>query len=251
MAAFIKTAVEARTMPPVAIEDSGSCQTFRGARRLTDDEIAIIGDWVDAGAPEGDPPDEPLGLPARDSLKSVTTTLDAGVDYTPNPMLADDYRCFLVEHGFAEDRFLTAYEVHPGQPSEVHHVVLYSVDTAAELATAIELDEAEPGPGYTCFGASGTGPAARSLAVWAPGTGATRYPDGTGLRVVGGLPLIMQVHYNRGTIPDRSTIALTLEEQVSREALITGVFDLQLDLQPGNASAEESAGVAMPALAAP
>ena len=61
----------------------------------------------------------------------------------------------------------------------------------------------------------------------------------------------MQVHYNLGTLPDRTTVDLTLEEQVEHEALLTGVYDIDLNLQPGNAAAEESAAVPLAAIAAP
>jgi copper type II ascorbate-dependent monooxygenase-like protein len=250
MAPFIKTAVETRTMPPFHVDDSGACQSFQGAR-LSDDDIETIAAWVDAGAPEGEPAEEPLEAPEHPTLDNVSSTLDPGIEYTPNPALADDYRCFIVDPMIDTDQFLTGFEVHPGEPSQVHHVVLFSVDTAAELAVAHELDDAEEGPGYTCFGASGTGPAARSLGVWTPGTPATRYPEGTGLRVVGGMPLVMQVHYNNGKLPDRTTVLLSLEPSVAREALITGVFDLQLDLVPGNAAVEESAAAPVPPLAVP
>src|SRR5262245_10239032 len=53
----IKQQVVQRQMPPWNADPHYG--DFRNARRLTDEEIATIGAWVDAGAPEGNPADAP------------------------------------------------------------------------------------------------------------------------------------------------------------------------------------------------
>jgi hypothetical protein len=239
----------ARRMPPFHVDNSGDCGTFRDARWLDDDAIATLGSWSAAGAPEGTEAPAP-SVPLLPTLANVSVTVDAGSAYTPRTGADDDYRCFLVDLAIDRDHFLTGYEVKPDAVSQVHHVVLYSVDSAAEQAIAEGLDAAEDGPGYTCFGGSGTG-AGRSLAVWTPGAGATSYPEGTGLRVVGGRPLIMQIHYNRGTLPDRSAVDLTLVESVEKEAFFTGTFDISLALTPGMEHIEQTAALPLPALPGP
>ena len=47
-------ALSLRTMPPFAVDNSGSCHTYKDARWLTDDELDLIAAWDAAGAPEGD-----------------------------------------------------------------------------------------------------------------------------------------------------------------------------------------------------
>jgi len=235
VAPAIKAATASHTMPPFHVDGSGDCNTYKDARLLTADEIAILGKWSDGGAPAGDPNNAPPPPPSQAKLARVDSTLDPGAAYQPNTSESDDYRCFIVDPGIATDKFLTAYEVHPGTPSEVHHVVLYSVDSAAEAAAAKNLDSSDPALGYTCFGGAMTG-GGRTLAAWAPGTGATLYPANTGIRVKAGQPMILQVHYNKPTTTDRTTVDLTLEDQVPLEAVITGAIDANLNLQPAQAT---------------
>ena len=49
----IKARVEARQMPPWHIDKTIGIQEFKNDRSLSDEEIATIARWVDAGAPRG------------------------------------------------------------------------------------------------------------------------------------------------------------------------------------------------------
>jgi len=249
-AGLVKAATAARIMPPIGVDTTGACNDFKDPRIITDDEIATIGRWVDQGTAKGDPATAPDIHVTTPKLDTISATLDPGVMYQPNTSIEDDYHCFIIDPGVATDRFLTAYEVHPGERSEVHHVVLYSIDAASEEQAAQTLDANEAGPGYTCFGGAGTG-GGRTLAVWAPGTGATSYPSGTGLRMHAGQKVVMQVHYNRPTKPDRTTIDLTLTDTVPYEALLTGALNFNLNLDPGQAKVVQSLTAAVPATAVP
>ena len=55
----IKDKVSPRTMPPWYIDKNIGVQGFRYDRSLSDDQIATIVAWVDAGAPRGNPGDMP------------------------------------------------------------------------------------------------------------------------------------------------------------------------------------------------
>ena len=48
-----------REMPPWFIEKNIGIQHFKDDLSLTDEEIATIGAWADAGAPRGNPADMP------------------------------------------------------------------------------------------------------------------------------------------------------------------------------------------------
>src|ERR1700737_3207532 len=52
-AKLIATVTKARVMPPWKAEPGFG--EFRDARRLTDEQIAMLQDWASNGAPEGDP----------------------------------------------------------------------------------------------------------------------------------------------------------------------------------------------------
>ena len=75
--------------------------------------------------------------------------------YTVPARASDVYRCFVIPTNFAEDRWVTKVEYAPGDRKLVHHILWYIDTTAA----AENLDRADPGPGYTCFGGPRFAPA--------------------------------------------------------------------------------------------
>ena len=58
-ASRIKERVSDRLMPPWHLNPQLGIQEFKNDRSLSEEEIATIVKWVDAGAPEGDPADMP------------------------------------------------------------------------------------------------------------------------------------------------------------------------------------------------
>jgi hypothetical protein len=138
--------------------------------------------------------------------------------YTPSAPYGsgtDDYRCFLLDPQLDQDVWLTGSNVLPGNPSVVHHVILFKIPPDA-VGEAEAKDEAATDPGWTCFG--GTGLAgefqnledANWLAAWAPGGDETKTSDGYGVELEAGSRIVMQVHYNllKGAQPDQSAAQL-------------------------------------------
>ena len=79
--------------------------------------------------------------------------------YTPSAPTGvgtDDYRCFLLDPGVTADSFVTGFNVLPGNPDVVHHVILFRVPPDV-VAEAEEKDAETDGQGWTCFGTSGLG----------------------------------------------------------------------------------------------
>ncbi len=185
--------VHARTMPPWMPDPS--CGDFLASRRLADGELAMFAAWRDAGFPEGDARDYVApGTASGVELGAPTLTLAPSEAYTPNASLDDDYRCFLLPHTFDQQSYLTATQVEPDATSKVHHVILFSVD-ARGWSNAQQLEAADPGPGYTCFGGSGVAGAA-NVGGWVPGMVPQGTPTDTARVLRQGSHLIMQVHYN-------------------------------------------------------
>jgi Copper type II ascorbate-dependent monooxygenase, C-terminal domain len=263
-AASAAQAVASKAMPPWLVEADGSCGDFHEPRVLDDDEIAMFQAWASEGAKPGDPRDD-LKAPEPDRL------LDADAFMTPEfvPMVTggeltahDEYRCFLIDPQLEQDRFVTAFEVVPGNASIVHHVLMFNVDPSLDLGggatnlDAIEALDAESPDrdGWPCFGAAGEGVEPAGLpVVWAPGTSATRYPEGVGARVSAGELFVVQVHYNLAGIegesePDRSEVRLQLEDAVEREGFmqlpdpfLDSIFgDTPESLPPGLAATDYS-----------
>jgi len=251
---MIAFSVANRRMPPAILDNSGDCQTFPGSRWLSDDEIATIVDWVEADTPEGEVPAEvikPLPLEALSGDGVVAVAMaesytPQGTDTEPN----DDYRCFILDAAQANDAWLTGYEILPGDPEEVHHMLLFSLLSEEAELDAQALDDADSRPGFECFGDAGVDDT-NLLAVWAPGKDAITYPAGTGLFVPGGRKLVMQLHYNllSGARPDLTAMHLQFADSVQKDALLVPLADDDLALEAGKRDAQY--GFTVPLLGLP
>ena len=188
----IRDVVRSRYMPPwKAVPGHGE---FADVRRLSDAEIDTIVRWVSDDAPEGDPRNAPppRRFPSGWTLGTPGAVLAMEEPFTVPPRTRDVYRCFSVPIRLPGDaRFIRAAEVLPGNRKIVHHVLTF-LDLTGR---SVELDRAEPGPGYTCFGGPGFD-SAGGLGGWAPGYPGVQIPDGVAWRVPPGARLVMQVHYN-------------------------------------------------------
>ncbi|HVG57795.1 MAG TPA: hypothetical protein VNA24_04525 [Hyalangium sp.] len=214
-----------RRMPPWMPDNT--CVSYVGSRRLSATEIAILATWSEKGALEGNPADAPPPPQGLGTLPWVDATLNTGADYTPTSVPTDDYRCFMLDPGLTQDRDLIGYDITPGVRNQVHHVILY----ATTKANAQRKDDSEPGLGWTCFGGPGTS-SSRMLGGWVPGSGATRFPEGTGIQIKAGEVLVMQIHYNtsqRVSQADRTSAKLQYSAQpvpalASFVELVNGTF---------------------------
>lgn len=222
-------------MPPYLVAHDGSCGGFEDADTLSAAQIATLQAWGSGDKIEGTKvpitPPRKLGLDGATDFKtpSFSPVAQGGV-IAAN----DDYRCFDVPADGA-DRFITGYDVLPGNAAIVHHVVAFLVDPAhktrtgqtnAEIMKA--LDDQDPDRlGWTCFGMAGDGVDVDAIpAIWAPGQGPTPYPEGIGVQHRRGERLIVQIHYNladpatRGMM-DSTTLRLRYADKVQRRAVFT------------------------------
>jgi hypothetical protein len=196
-AEVIAAVTRSRYMPPWKAEIGYG--DFAGVRHLTDQQIKIIVDWADEGAPEGDPlliPPVPAfhdgwSLREPDAVYSMSQSFPVSAD---GP---DVYRCFVLPTNFRADRYLSAFEVQPGNPRVVHHVIAYLDTTGA----ARRLAAASGGYGYTSFGGPGFTPTG-ALGGWVPGNTPVPLPDGTGILLPAGADIVLQVHYHSDGKPE-------------------------------------------------
>jgi hypothetical protein len=211
--ALIEIDVEAGIMPPWRA--IGPFDVYEGDRRLTETQKDTLLRWIAQGAPEGDPEDEPQAPePAPRELERVDQSLVIP-EYTPQ-MDPDDYRCFPLEWPYQETKYVTGLSVEPDQTENVHHAIVYHVQPENAAATR-QRDADEAGPGYTCFGGSG------SLATWLtsyePGGFGQAVPGDLGFEIRPGSLMLLQVHYNTlngGRRPDRSRVDFTVSDSVDR-----------------------------------
>ncbi len=229
IAPLIVTQVESGAMPPYHYVDE--CRDVEDSLALDADVVADFAAWRDDGFGMGEDadyvaPDRPDVEPLRDA--DLVLVPDPG--YLPDGSIQDDYRCLILDHEFEADTFVVAEDIVPGRRDLVHHVIIFEVP--AELRPALEdLDAAEEGPGYTCFGDAGLDDGAVMIGGWAPGPSQVELGDDSAVRVKAGSKLVMQVHYNVVAAvlsgdgePDRSELHLWTLPAGEEPANLTTLF---------------------------
>ena len=141
-AALIAAAVEARRMPPW-LPEPGAVR-FARERRLTDSQIALIRQWVEAGAPEGNNADLPPAPEFPEGWQLGQPDLVVALPEYHVPRHGSDvYRNLVASLPIGETRYVTAVELRPGNGRVVHHARLM-VDTTAS-SREMDAQDAEPG----------------------------------------------------------------------------------------------------------
>lgn len=242
----IAAQVAAGTMPPWHADPAVG--HFANARRLTAAQKSTIAAWVAAGAPEGHAADLPPTptYTAGWTIGQPDVVLEMREDY-PIPAAGEvPYVYFEVPANFAEDRWVKAWEVRPGNRAAVHHVIVYVRPPAEPAAPAGA--PARPRPRGTVTFAEGmdipagqTGgdplpegqqkvfanarPRPRglggSIGGFVPGNGQRVFPEGTAMRLAKGASLVFQMHYTTtGTeTTDRTRMGLVFAKEPPRMPL--------------------------------
>ena len=155
-----------------------SYSTLLDEMYLTEDEIHIILDWIEEEASQGDPEFEyPMpDFPEGSAIGEPDIVIQMDESYFISGNYEDDYRCFILSTEFDETIDLAAMEFIPGNLEAVHHAIIVAVPAGS----ADDLDAADPGYGYECFGDFGTNNISDFLGGYAPGTIARKWPQGMG-----------------------------------------------------------------------
>jgi hypothetical protein len=212
----VASAIEGNTMPPWPPNDT--CNSYQHDRSLTDAERTTLIAWARGGASEGDPstyvaPSTPAA-PAPRADKALTPASA----YTP-VMSPDEYRCFVMDWDETTTKYVTGMRVRPGDVSEVHHAILFNI-APSDVAAIQKLDAADPAPGYSCFGGPGINTAGW-VGAWVPGSIGEVFPADTGIEVVPGSKIVVQMHYNTANASpgaDQSSVDLQLADTVKTPA---------------------------------
>ena len=230
-----------RRMPPWK-PSPGVGPAFQHSKALTDDEIATVTAWAEAGAPEGDPADmpPPPTFSTDWSLGTPDLVVEAPADFAIPAEGGDIYRCFVIPTDLPGDRYISAIEYRPGNRKVVHHVLAY-VDTTGQ---GRKRDEADPGPGYSCF--SGPGVEIHGdLGGWAPGMEPSFLPDGVGRSLPSKSDVVMQVHYHPSGKPevDRTRIGIYFAKRPIRQLLHwSASLNTEMKIPPGAMNYRVEAG---------
>jgi hypothetical protein len=276
----IATQVSKGTMPPWHADPSHG--EFLNDRRLTQSEKDTIVAWANAGAPEGNAADLPSAptYTTEWTIGQPDAVFSMAEDY---PIPAEGtiaYQYFEVPTNLTEDKWIQAMEVRAGNPSVLHHVIVYARSpappsaSATTTATATTTAPAAPRPAPVFIFRPGTGipagqtggtpvadakpgpndrPAPRRMGPtvggFAPGQFMRVYQEGTAMKLPAGSTLILQSHYtaNGKATTDRTRIAVKFaktrpQTEVRFGSLINGSLVIPAGVPEHRVDAEMTLG---------
>jgi len=217
----MSNAISSRNMPPWSADPEHSLK-FKNDARLTVAQIAMFKAWVDAGSPRGAHAQETdLLAQAQDWQGPDGRKPDLVISMTRDfqiPATGDlPYVQILVPVPVLEDKWVSAVQARPGNPSVVHHMAV----TELKMPDGLPVGDVD---GLLSFmrqmhlPASILQPAVRAdsdaidmLAIYTPGSGIEKYDEDSGKLLRGGKHnyLAFNVHYTANGKPatDRSQVA--------------------------------------------
>ena len=242
-AGLLATITAQRVMPPWKAEPGYG--SFANERRLSDQQIALIGEWAKAGAPEGNPKDKstPPVFPAGWEAGQPDKVLTMGKKFAVAADGPDEYRCFVMPLDTDQDVYLSGMEFRPGNRRVVHHALVY-LDTTA---TARKLAAGSPDNGYDCFGGPKFPPSGL-MGGWAPG--ATPQPASPDLSqlIRKGTDVVVQIHYHPSGKPeeDQSTLGLKFSGPPTKGRAGIILSNRRIDIPAGDAHYVVKTAVSLP-----
>jgi hypothetical protein len=152
----IKEKVVRREMPPWHIDRNVGITKFKEDPSLTDAQIATISNWVDRGAPEGNPADMPAPRQFSDLDKWQIGQPDIVVSmkkpYTLKANGQDEYYDIDIDPGFKEDVYIQAVETKPDMGFKVvHHATTNLIEDPEDDPVGLFLNEYAVGKNADIF----------------------------------------------------------------------------------------------------
>ncbi len=186
----IEEVTRKRFMPPWHA-DHGYVE-LSNERRLTDQQIALLGAWHRQGMKEGDlaklpaPPQFTEGwqLGKPDLIVKMPEPFEVSADGL------DIYRNFVLPLNLPEDKWVRAIEFRPIARTVVHHA-LYHLDESGEARKA---DDRDPKPGYDGIGRSSR--QFEPIGGWAVGGEPTILPPELAWRFKTNSDFVLQTHFH-------------------------------------------------------
>ena len=226
----IASATASRRMPPwLPAEGYGD---FAGARRLRDDQIALIRQWVDQGAPEGDPAAKPAlpELPKGWQLGQPDLVVQAARAFTVPAGGGDLFRNFSVPVPLEKTRYVRAVELRADNPRMLHHASI-GVD---RLRVSRKLDGHDGQPGF----ASMPDDEVQNVFGWSPGKAPYMEPADRAWTLDKGSDLVVQMHLLPTGKPEPIQPVLGLffsDTSPAREPLLIRLESKSIDIPAGKA----------------
>lgn len=153
---------------------------FSNDARLTSEEKKLIETWIENGLPEGDTAELPPAPRFAEGWRisepdQVFYMRDEAFQVPASGVV--DYKHFIVDPGWDEDKYISAAEARPDNKSVVHHILVY-------ILPPKEADQGHRNPRLDYI-----------LVGYAPGSTPVDLDPGVALKVPAGSKLMFQMHY--------------------------------------------------------
>jgi len=196
----VAVVTKSRYMPPWLPQPGYG--DFEDEHRLTDAQIKLIGDWVGANLPEGNPSETPPPPKFTEGWQLGTPDLILKASQ-PFPLAAgggDIFWNFVFTPAISSTRYVRAIEIRPGDKRLVHHANLI-----VDRTNAGRKMEKAPGSGFpgmdldiksNIFDPPG------HFLFWKPGSAPYSEPDGFSWRLEPGNDLVLNAHLQPSGKPE-------------------------------------------------
>lgn len=237
---LIVAVTKRRYMPPWLPEAGHG--DFRERRRLTDEQIRTIEEWVRQGALAGslaDAPPLPKFVPGW-QLGEPNLVIEAPIPYHLPADGPDQYWNFVLPLKVPGARWVKAIEVRPGNLRAVHHANVYTNVHIDRSRSAARAGESPDGfAGMDLSNGLGSFDSDSHFLFWKPGGTPWVEPAGMAWRADPGTDLILNVHMRPTGKPElvQPSIGLyfTGEPATKYPMLLPLEHDGALDIPPGDA----------------
>ncbi|HZN37891.1 MAG TPA: tetratricopeptide repeat protein [Planctomycetota bacterium] len=205
---------------------------FEDDRRLAPEQIELLRLWDEAGAPRGEPADEPPlpQFPAGWQLREPDLVVRAEQLVVPADG-PDRFRNLVIPIDAGRLRFVEAVEIRPGNGT-VHHAIL-GTDPTRESR---RLDALDAEPGFPGMSLGGGGPPDGHFLGWTPGKRVRRSAPGMAWRLWPGHDLVLQLHLVPTGKPETVCCEIGLyftDAPTAIEPVMLALFSEQIDIAPG------------------
>jgi Flp pilus assembly protein TadD len=226
----IVLAISSRTMPPWLPEHGYG--DFDHERRLRDDQIELIRQWVEGGAPEGDPIARPRlpALPRGWQLGEPDLIVTAARDFTLPAAGKDVFRNFPIPVPIATTKYVRGIELRADNPRILHHA---SVGVDRQRVSR-KLDGSDGQPGFAAM----PDDAVENVYGWSPGKAPFMEPADRAWTLAKGSDLVVQMHLLPGGKPEavRPSVGLFLSDTPpAHEPLPIRLESKTIDIPAGQA----------------
>jgi tetratricopeptide (TPR) repeat protein len=175
-----------RVMPPWLPEPREDA--FADERRLSDNQIAMIQQWVEGGSVEGQAADRPAipKWPEGWQLGQPDLVLSLATPYALQAAGSDVFRNFVLPVPAATTRYVRGIEFRAGNPRSLHHASV-GVD---RFRVSRKIDRSDPGPGFAAM----PDDRVENVYGWSPGKVPFMEPADRAWSLEKGSDLVIQLH---------------------------------------------------------